>query len=97
MANSEEQNQEMKTFDVELPILVKLKLCIPSNCKQEAMDIAFDSDISIDINVEGGLPPHIDIDDIECEWEWERYKKIVEGNIFLGSINSAKVTELEEW
>ncbi len=71
----------MKRYQVSLPFTGYFLLEIEASSADEAKEIAFDKSLSLS-------------EDIHLIGEWEIHDKVVEGNVFHGTLNSVEVEEM---
>lgn len=79
----------MGKYYVEVPVLMKLTLEIEAENKDEAVDKMWQADIC--------MTPTTEKEDIEVlDYEWDMYEKVVEGNVYHGTINGIYVSKSDD-
>lgn len=78
----------MKTYLVEIPVVLRLMVEVQAENKEEAKEKVFNSNIRIKVIDENNEFKYVD-------YEWEMYEKVVQGNVYYGGIDRVDITEMK--
>lgn len=79
----------MRTYHIDVPVVMRLSVGIKANSEEEAKEKLFNADIALDVTNGRSEFDYID-------YEWEMHEKVVQGNVYYGSINNMDITEMGE-
>lgn len=79
----------MPTYYMEVPVLMKLMVEVKADSKEAAKETMYEGHLEIE-------PKDIS-DRFNCiDYEWEAHEKVVQGNVYNGSINQIHIEEVED-